>query len=252
MIDYGGVSRMYATNDNLCEEGKRIVDEAQRQGIPTRLFGGCAVWLLGSESRRWSSETRRVLKDIDLFTFWRHRGALRSLLRQDGYAERALSPIFSAAMSVFVRGGVEVEVRYDKLRFCHEIDLSRVSFNRSYILNLSYLLLSKAQIVEPMQVDLYDLLAVLYDLSRLRGKEREDEEQSICAVLRRDWGFFHTFQLNCRRLREFCTAENIGTCQGSLGYLDTLETRVSAIGKTLAWKLRSIVGTKMKWYYEVR
>lgn len=239
-------------NDQLCDKAKVIIDEAGKLDVPVRMFGGASIWLINPRLHKWLLERGRKLKDIDLFTFTEYRDKLKTKLLEQNYREEKLSPIISLYRSIYLSDGIKVEVQYDKLRYCHELDLRNIRFTHDYVLNLGCLLLSKLQIANLAEVDFYDIWVILTELVGLAYDNLKEEEEYICNALSKSWGFFHTFELNCNKLKEFYLNGNLCSKNtGDINYLEELLKKVEAKTKPLSWKLRSIIGEKVKWYKEV-
>ncbi len=70
----------------------------------------------------------------------------------------------------------------------------------------------------------------------------------------RDWGFYHTFTTNLRRVPDYIsefpaiTGEEGETIRARVNHLlDAIE----AAPKSMKWKVRAKIGTRKLWYQEV-
>lgn len=74
-------------------------------------------------------------------------------------------------------------------------------------------------------------------------------------VNHKNWGFYYTFKTNLDKVLEF-----LPECKGMFGLdeVKLIENRVNEIKKWieeaqkgLKWNIRSLIGTKIKWYQDV-
>jgi hypothetical protein len=118
------------------------------------------------------------------------------------------------------------------------------------------LLLEKMQIVEINLKDFKDTLVLLLEHplgSPAEGKKHIDLRY-ICDRMSRDWGFYHTFTTNLRRVPDYIsefpaiTDEEGETIRARVNHLlDAIE----AAPKSMKWKVRARIGTRKLWYQEV-
>ncbi len=244
--------KIHKRNTNICNTAKNVVDEAKNLDITSRLYGGCAVWLNNYEFKNLLSQKGRVLKDIDLFSYSTEKERLKNLLIKIGYEPAVQSPVSSFYMNVFYKNDLKLEVVYDSLRYCHDIEINKYDFRDQYTLNLSDLLLSKLQIVQLSETDIYDLWVLLFRLFKMEKQEQKKEIQSLISVLSINWEFYYTVKMNINKLMDKKSSEIFIIKYAEMNYfLKNLENEIEQCTKSLAWKLRSIVGTKLKWYKEI-
>ena len=64
-----------------------------------------------------------------------------------------------------------------------------------------------------------------------------------------DWGFEHTARANLERLPDFAEERvDAGTAQRVRARAAAIEAALLAAPKTLAWRIRSRVGERVRWY----
>jgi hypothetical protein len=150
---------------------------------------------------------------------------------------------------------LHVDLFVDRLEFCHPIDVTKRFALESPTLPLADLVLSKLQIVEINQKDLKDLTVLLlaHDLGTAQDPERI-EVGRITALTGEEWGLFHTMSLNVERVRALVEGTPVLDEEQRRTVLDRLGrlwAAVEAGPKTLRWKVRSKVGTRVQWYEDV-
>ena len=111
------------------------------------------------------------------------------------------------------------------------------------------------QIVFPDEKDVKDIVLLL------RAHETALEEESnrinakfVATKLASDWGFWYTVTNNINGLKQYVVAaENLteNEKQDITSKLDKLLEVIEKEPKSMGWKVRSITGTKRKWYHPV-
>jgi len=122
-------------------------------------------------------------------------------------------------------------------------------------LPLAELFLSKAQIVELNRKDLLDLLALVLDHDAGPGDDETINVDLISELCAKDWGLYTTISMTIHKL---CAALEEGEVELDPEEAQTIKRRLVAIEKamdeapkTMAWKMRARVGTRVRWYEEV-
>jgi hypothetical protein len=144
-----------------------------------------------------------------------------------------------------------VEVFYDKLEMNHTIQYGGRLEADSPTLPLAELLLQKIQMVAMNEKDIKDSIVLL----RAHDTGEDDNEvinrKAIGERLFSDWGFYHTGTTNLEKIRDALSKydalekEDIAVVDGRLSQLLTY---LEGGPKSIKWKLRAKIGTKMQWY----
>jgi hypothetical protein len=75
------------------------------------------------------------------------------------------------------------------------------------------------------------------------------ERSRLRAVLGKDWGFCHTFERNARKVGELSAQDQPTAPVHNVGeQVTALLHAVEDAPKSRAWKLRSRVGERIRWY----
>jgi hypothetical protein len=84
------------------------------------------------------------------------------------------------------------------------------------------------------------------------GKIGLDRVASLCAD---DWGLYKTTTINLQRVEDLLLAENLGLSDGErqrvLRRVRHIASVLESTPKSMAWKMRNAVGTRVRWYAEV-
>jgi hypothetical protein len=262
------------------QEAQKIVEEAQREGIVLRVLGGLGIAIHCQENRGFAQKLGRVgagtaggqeYSDIDLVSYRSFREQVKALFDRLGYARRraTLSTAASERQIYFhPKGWFYVDVFFDKLLVAnHPIDFrGRLELDYPTV-TVTDLLLEKIQIWEAFSVkDLKDCLLLLKAHEVNLKQERESVDASyIARLLAQDWGFWYTATTNLKkvkaflaRLDELASRAEIDPKQVSMGDREEIIRKVDKIleavekePKSLAWKMRSKIGTRKQWYNPV-
>jgi hypothetical protein len=120
---------------------------------------------------------------------------------------------------------------------------------------LAELFLSKAQIVELNRKDAFDIISLL--LNNDIGNEQEgkiglDRIASLCAD---DWGLYKTTSINLKRVEDLLLTEDLGLSDEErervLHRVQQIALVLESTPKSMAWKMRNALGTRVRWYAEV-
>lgn len=249
---------MGATNDAYLSEVHRLLQESERNGIALRLLGSLAYRLHCSRYSGLFDQMNRQLTDIDFGARRSERTAVRTFFEQQGYqTDQDILVAFEGMRFAFdhPETKVHVDVFIDQLQFCHTIDFSRrLDLDRPTI-PLPELLLEKMQIVQINAKDIKDTIVLMleHDLGGPGNPEVLDVSY-LCELLCQDWGFYFTTTQNLRKVRQLLPdfpalsdeqREVVG------GRIDRLLTIMEETPKTLRWKARAALGTRVRWYNEV-
>ena len=236
------------------DETRRILDAGDDAGVAIRAVGGVAV-ALSAPSIRVLSPTR-TYHDIDLVGR-APRAPIELLLGERGYvpATRFNTLNGSERLLFHDAAGRRVDVFLDVLRMCHELPFGDRLTVAPLTLPPADLLLSKLQIVELTDRDVDDIAALFADHD-LTDDDRGISVSRIGAVCGADWGWWKTVDDNLGRLIERWQTESAATTADGLlvgaavARAGALRARLATVSTTLSWRLRALVGDRVRWYDE--
>ena len=132
----------------------------------------------------------------------------------------------------------------------HRFDIDPVT------IPLAELLLSKAQIVQLNRKDALDIISLLLNNDLGKDSEGKIGLDRIAFLCSHDWGLYKTSYhqpQTCRRSAS--RAKNLNLTESEKNLISDrvrrIEQAIEDIPKSLAWKLRDKVGTRVRWYEEV-
>lgn len=250
---------MALKNLHFVDEALRLVRKAEERGIQLRILGSIAYRIHSPANIHLFSEMERELTDVDLGAYRRQSHAIRDFMKQEGY-------ISNEGMFVGTEGArhmyrhpewaLHVDVFTDELNYCHPIPFKGRLELDSPTLTTTDLLLEKMQIVEINLKDLKDTMVLLIEhpIAEPSAPQESIDSLYIAQMMSQDWGFYHTFTSNLRKVAEFIPQfPPVGADQAAIirTRIDQLLATVESTPKSMKWKIRSKIGTRTRWYQEV-
>ena len=236
---------------DIVEEALRVAGEAERQGLVLRLLGGVAVRLRARGALRPVFE--REYADLDWITPGGTSARARRFFESLGYAPQVrFNVIHGRERLLFFdeRNDRQVDVLVGAFRMCHEIPFRERLALEPLTIPLAELLLTKLQIVQLNEKDVLDALALLHDHPVEETDGNSINGGRIAALCAADWGLWRTFTANLDALDKHLEGYALpADDKQRIGdRLRKLRERVEREPKALAWRLRSKVGDRKRWY----
>jgi hypothetical protein len=262
----------YPKPEVFLEEARRLIEEAQKQGIVLRVMGPIALHFYFPEYvdlyRRMERLVNRVFTDIDYASYSKCRGKIVPFFQAQGYElEKRAAMLSGNTRHIYYGSRVPmIDVFFDQLAYNHPIDYRGRLDIHPYCVSLTDLLLQKLQIVQINDKDLKDamllLLAAPLGEVDTDGKHPEGDKHPIGRINIRylanlmsdDWGFFYTSTTNLGKVKVAVNQVGVLTDQNRAVIIERIDTIVQHIEnapKSGKWKGRAKVGTKKPWYNEV-
>lgn len=241
---------------SLIEKAYRIIDLAKERGITLRLLGALAIKLHCPSYSFLHDSIGRVLTDIDLVGLSEQWGEVIKLLRNLEYRldERIIFKQANRIIADDPKEHIHVDVFFDKLEMCHTIDLRKRLHIDYPTLTVSDLLLEKTQIVRITEKDLIDLTMLIREHSLGNDDADKINLKYISRILSDDWGFYYTTINNLRKLQGYVKNTAFLSLEDKEDVISKISWLIDSIKnepKSLKWKIRAKLGTKIKWYREV-
>jgi hypothetical protein len=245
-----------STLADLEQEMQRIISEAQKQDIFLRLIGGLAVKVHCPHASHRALE--REYPDIDFVTDKASAQKLMDFLPGMGYTPNMRMNTLSGDRRQLYYDEArnrQIDVFVGEFEMCHKLPLADRLQVEPLTVALAELFLSKAQIVELNRKDVLDLLALLLDHEVGPGDEETINVDVIASLCAKDWGLYTTISMTLQKLRDILAQEGVELDQAEIlkvrERLAAIQETMDVAPKTLAWKMRARVGTRVRWYEEV-
>ncbi len=244
------------TLPDLEDEMHRLIDEAQKQDIFLRLLGGLAVKVHSSHANHRSLE--RNYPDIDFVTDKSGAKKLLDFLPPLGYTpNKTFNTLSGDRRQLWYdeAHGRQIDIFIGDFTMCHTLPLADRLDIEPLTIPLAELFLSKAQIVQLNRKDVLDLLALLLDHEAGPGDDETINVDLIAGLCAKDWGLYTTVSMTIQKLHSFVDEGNVSLSEAEA---QTVKKRLVAIQKAMddapksvGWKVRARVGTRVRWYEEV-
>lgn len=242
------------------KEAERIVGEAEERGLVLRIMGALAIHMhcpkFAGLHRKLERLGEKMFPDIDFMSIKESRKKLPEFFEGLGYTcDKAVMAIFGLNRHIYYGSKIPtIDVFFDKLRMCHEIDFrDRIKIDCPTV-SLADLLLGKMQIVKINLKDVKDTVVLLREHEVGEGDEETVNSKYIAKLLSKDWGFYYTVTTNLKEIKERFPTFKVLDKQDISDVETKIDQLLEAIErepKSMGWKMRAKIGTKKKWYEEV-
>lgn len=239
----------------LVSEMNRLIAAAGANQIHLRAFGGLAIY---EHSRTDPRFFRRDSPDVDFMVPKREWHKLESFFQRMGYSPHKQFNLLNATHRQIYYDtltGHRIDILVGDFEMCHKLPMNGRLKLHPVTIPLAELFLSKAQIVQLNRKDVFDLISLL--LNNDLGDEQEgkiglDRIAWLCA---HSWGLHRTTSNNLKRVEDLLLSEDLGLTREErervLGRIRKIMSVLESIPKSVAWKMRNILGTRVRWYAEV-
>jgi len=231
-------------------EARRLVDAGREQGVTVRALGGVAVYMQSPDDRPLLP---RELKDIDLVTQRGNGRRIAQLLAELGYVgEEMFNALRGDRRQLFYDpvNGRQLDVFVGEFSMCHSLPIADRLDRDPYTVPVAELLMTKLQIVELNDRDERDIYTLCYHHDVGSGLSHDIESDVVGRLCASDWGLWRT----CKGTIERCRADlprydlDARTRELIQDRLHRLWEESDVAPKTGAWKRRSRLGGRKRWY----
>ncbi|MHB8336864.1 MAG: hypothetical protein ACYDEE_05555 [Ignavibacteriaceae bacterium] len=236
-----------STNDekllNLIEFGKAIIDECRLKEIELRFLGSVGLYYQCFK-RNSNIENVRYIKDLDLI--FKNQKDLLNILdifnKHEFKSDKELI-VFSEGKRTVLHHDNDTNFTIDLMcnpfNYAQTIDLENRFEIDGYSLSITDLFLTRMQTLKLKPKDIADIILLLNTFDISKTEENAINLNRLIDVLKRNWGFYHTFMINMMLLNK----NNFDAQKSS-----KLTTEIQQSDKTFLWKLRSIFGELFNYY----
>jgi hypothetical protein len=237
---------------DIRDEAASIGAALLARGIAARFLGGLAAWLRCPSVR--DGPYARSYNDMDLVVAKADSQQLRALIEARGYLpDKFFNGLHGATRLYYGApdGRWSIDIVIDGLTMSHSLDLRGRLAGPAASVSLADLLLTKLQVFEVTGKDLGDALCVLAD-HQVADTDADPGAISLprlTAVLGADWGFCHTVEGNLVKVLGQWEREPLpGAAHDAGAQVSAIQAAIAAAPKTRAWKMRSRIGERIRWY----
>jgi hypothetical protein len=247
----------HAEREKFENELRRILKASSDAGIIMRVIGSLAFQMHCPKFGYLQEAMGRAYTDIDFAAYQKQTREIQALMAGLGYQEnREVYIVSQGERAIYERSeiGIHIDVFYDKLAFSHVIYWNNRLEVDNPSIPLAEMLLEKMQIVQINEKDIIDSIMLLLE-HPLGDKDKETINiKYIAGLCSNDWGLWRTLTMNLDKVGKLAQ----GYSQLAPEQKEKVDAQVkTALGridrepKSLAWRLRSRVGDRVKWYRDV-
>jgi hypothetical protein len=246
-----------ATVDDFEVTTRSLIHAAETEGVRLRLLGSLAFRFHCPDHVSYLDAMERELTDIDFAASGKDRKELRRFFNSLGYVEDkdVLVTMEGARYSYrHPENDVGVDIFFDRLDFCHPVELVNRLELDSPTISLADMVLEKVQIVEINEKDVKDLIVCFLEHDVGAADHERIDGDYIAGVLSKDWGFYYTATTNFSKVKAFLPKYGVLSDEERMlveARIDEVLDQIEAAPKSMRWKARARVGTKVRWYKEV-
>ncbi len=237
---------------DIVKEAQRIIDEAEKNQITLRLFGGMAVrFHCPSATHRSLS---RKYADIDFMGLKKQGRGMKKLFIGLGYTPRDIfNALHGDTRLIFndIENGRRVDIFLDVFEMCHKLDFKNRLLIDKYTIPLADLLATKLQVVEITEREYRDIISLIHDHEITDTETPEAiNGQYLARLCAEDWGMYKTFSINLGNVSTALVQYQLDKDSEKTvrARIEDLKTRIENAPKTTRWKLRAKIGEKKQWY----
>lgn len=243
------------TQPDILDEMNRLIAAAREREIFLRVLGGLAVKVHHKADHPIFT---REFGDLDFAIAGRQRREFESFMPAAGYSpHKHFNVLNGAHRQIYYHDQTEmkVDIFVGAFEMCHKIPLEDRLHIHPVTIPLAELLLTKAQIAELNRKDALDIASLLLHVGTGSSDQDCINLTRLAQLCGADWGLYKTTSLNLNRVAEVVSEESLGVTEAERGLI---KQRISEIllafetmPKSIQWKMRDKVGTRVRWYEEV-
>ena len=240
--------------EELAARADELVAAGAAAGAPLRVMGGIAVRLRATDLGG-IDPARRAYHDVDLVGRLHDVRAIDAAITGLGYEpDRAINAQFGTVRRVYYHpSGFHLDLFFERLEFCHTIDLRGRLDIAPRTLAPADLLLQKLQIVERNEKDILDVYWLLLNHELTRADPAGIALDRITGLTSADWGLDTTAREFLEQAAGMAGAAGLredarAVVQGRLG---AVREAIEQAPKSGRWSARARLGRRVRWYRTV-
>jgi hypothetical protein len=246
--------------DKLLELACSLVDTGAERGVTLRILGSLAARSHIGNAGGFLDLLQRVpTHDIDFMGYSSQQKQADRMFIDLGYKPDpsvAFSLEYGVKRLIYHNKEQQImaEIFLDELKMAHTLDFQgRLELDYPTI-SLVDLLLSKLQIQQITEKDIKDMIAVLAEHDLGSGDREKIDVNYLLELTGKNWGLYFTALTNLGLVKQWLPRYeviDISTRQSIEAKLAEMMEQMESSPKSLRWKLRSMVGTRVRWYETV-
>lgn len=243
------------TPSDIFDEMNRLIAAAQEREIFLRALGGLAVKV---HHKAEHPLFKREFGDLDFVVANKQRREFELFMPLMGYSpHKQFNLLNGAHRQIYYHNETEmkVDIFIGTFEMCHKIPLEDRLHIHPITIPPAELLLSKAQINELNRKDALDIASLLLYVETGSDDKDKINLHQISHLCSNDWGLYKTTSINLKRVEDIVADEHLNLTQQERNLILTrigqIKQTFEEMPKSMQWKMRDKVGTRVRWYEEV-
>jgi hypothetical protein len=243
------------TLPELIAEMNRLIAAANANQINLRAFGGLAIYTHSQPNPRFF---HRDSPDVDFVVPKTDWNKLDTFFQKMGYLPNKQFNLLNGSQRQIYYdevAGHRIDILVGDFQMCHKLPMDDRLHVDPVTIPLAELLLSKAQIVQLNRKDAFDIISLLLNNDLGSEKEGKIDVDRIAWLCANDWGLYKTTSINLKRVQELLDSKDLTLSDEErdlvLSRIQELTSALESVPKSAAWKMRDLIGTRVRWYAEV-
>ena len=239
---------------DIQSEMNRLISAASEKSILLRVLGGLGVKVHHKSDH---PTFQREYGDLDFVVAGKQRREFEAFMPVAGYSpHKQFNLLNGAHRQIYFHNETEmkIDIFIGAFEMCHKIPLEDRLHIHPVTIPLAELLLTKAQIAELNRKDGLDIASLLL-FNETGTEDSQINLDQLAKLCSQDWGLYKTTSINLKRVEEIVMDEKLNLAQEErdliLSRLHQIQQTFEEMPKSLQWKMRDKVGTRVRWYEEV-
>ena len=229
-----------------------ILNKCKNEGVEIRVLGSIGIFLKCIDYQDVLNQYRPPILDIDLISRHCYIESIESIFHCSGFEQNQnFKILFGYQRRIFYTSeNITIEVFLENLPFNQEIKIDDRLVLDYPTISITDLFLSKIQRIHLEQKDFIDLYVLLLQHQSNNKKKNKIDLDYISDLCAKNWNWWKTLKMNIKKLQE---KKNILDSYNEtiITTLNQIEKAIDSKQKSIKWKMRSLIGEKMKWYKHV-
>ena len=233
----------------------RLIAAAGEQSILLRALGGLAV---KAHQKAEHPTFTRDFGDLDLVVEGKRRREFQEFMEQAGYSpHKKFNLLNGDQRQIYFHNDSEmkVDVFIGTFVMCHKIPLDDRLHLHPVTIPPAELLLTKAQIADLNRKDALDIASLLLYVETGSGDDNRINLRRLEQLCGADWGLYKTTSINLGRVEETVGGGDVELAESERSQIKKRISEIlhvfESMPKSVQWKMRDKVGTRVRWYEEV-
>ena len=233
----------------------RLIAVAGEQSILLRALGGLAV---KAHQKAEHPTFTRDFGDLDLVVEGGRRREFQEFMEKAGYSpHKKFNLLNGDQRQIYFHNDSEmkVDVFIGTFVMCHKIPLDDRLHLHPVTIPPAELLLTKAQIADLNRKDALDIASLLLYVETGSSDDACINLRRLALLCSADWGLYKTTSINLGRVEETVGGGDVELAESERSQIKKRISEIlhvfESMPKSVQWKMRDKVGTRVRWYEEV-